>query len=157
MYQTTEAGYDTYLRKRQNIIRRMDELDTVLDIEPEMSRADYDFMVQVYAGEHVGEEFTEKDLARKIAEDQTYYMTKAQANSVLTVVENYQKMIGTSAEELETITMEDLLYGKEKAIEMKDRYWGKVDEYYHALRDSGVSSTDAKKIIAQTIFGSEEI
>lgn len=157
MFETSKEGYETYLRKRENIINRMNEVNAILDIDVEMTRDDYDFMVQVYAGEHIGEDLSEKDIARRLAEDQTYYMTKAQAKVVQDVMANYQQLIGTAASNIESVSLEDLLFGKEEAIQMKDKYWGLVDEYYHALRDSGLKSTDAQRVIATTIFGSEEI
>jgi hypothetical protein len=157
MFETSNEGYDTYLRKRENIINRMNEVNAILDIEVEMTRDDYDFMVQVYAGEHLGEGLSEKDIARRLAEDQTYYMTKAQAKVAQEVMANYQQLIGTAASDIESVSLEDLLFGKEEAIQMKDKYWGLVDEYYHALRDSGLKSTEAQRVIATTIFGSEEI
>ena len=93
MFETSNEGYETYLRKRQNIIARIDEIDAILDIDEAMTRDDYDFMVQVYAGEHLGEGLTEKQIARMLAEDQTYYMTKGQAKVVQEVIKNYQDML----------------------------------------------------------------
>lgn len=155
MFETSNEGYETYLRKRQNIIARMDEIDAILDIDEAMTRDDYDFMVQVYAGEHLGEGLTEKQIARMLAEDQTYYMTKGQAKVVQEVIKNYQDMLMIPENVRDVVSLEDLLYGKQNAVEIKDKYWGLIDEYYHTLKDSGLNSTDAKQVIAQTIFGSE--
>lgn len=149
----TPQGYEVYLKEWQRIVAAIEEnKGDIYDVAEQMEFGDYESLGSLYASEHP--EMTERQIARKMAEDQTYYRTPAEAEAFLITLENYYNEMGTPPEERETVAMADLLYGTKHGRVMYQKHFAAIKDYYHALKDAGYSGKEAGRIISKVIFGS---
>jgi hypothetical protein len=149
----TTKYYDYYLEQKARIIAKMNETDAILDVADNYTREEFVDMGNLLKGEY--RDYTDRQIAKKLAEDQTYFITSRQAETTITAIENYWKEMGIDADEREVLAYEDFIYGTRQGRALYDKYYKAISDYYKALKEAGMSGTDAGKTISQVIFGSD--
>lgn len=150
----TKEGYEYYLKVKAEFRRQLEETNYLLDVAIDYDWDAYEYMVNMAKTEPEMANWSEKKIARKLAEDDTYWITTAQANATMEAIQNYWTEMGIPYTEREAFTIEDFFFGTEKGKQIYNKYWKMIKDYYHELRDSGMDSYQAKAIIGK-IMGSE--
>lgn len=130
----------------------MNEVGSISDVADDMDKREFQQM-----GELLNNEFpqlTEKQIARKLAEDQTYYLTRKEAEVALRAIENRWHEFGIADEDRPRITLDDLLLGTRTGAKLYAEHFQEIHKYYKELVDSGMSGKDAGEYISKAIFGS---
>lgn len=130
----------------------MESNDAILDVADPMNYGEYQDLGSLYSAEHT--DLSEREIARKMAEDQTYYKTPAEGQTAIKAIQNYWSEMNIPVAEREQFTPRDILYGTPLGRKVYDKYYGAIGEYRKSLIASGYSSREAGKIISQQIFGS---
>ena len=149
----TTKYYDYYLEQKARIIQRMNENDAILDVADNYTKEEFVDMGNLLKGEY--RDYTERQIARKLAEDQTYFITDKQAKSTITAIENYWKEMGIDLSDREILNYDDFIYGTNKGRAIYDKYYKEINAYYKALKDAGMTGKEAGITISQAIFGSD--
>lgn len=149
----TTKYYDYYLEQKARIIAKMEESDAILDVADNYTKAEFVDMGNLLQGEY--RDYTERQIARKMAEDQTYFITDKEAKATINAIANFWKEMGYDENDREIFTYEDLVYGTHQGRAVYDKYFKEINKYYRALKNAGMSAEDASRIISQAIFGSE--
>ena len=149
----TKQGYEYYLSTREKIIRNMEANDAILDVADKMVFGEYEDLGSLYSAEYP--DMTEKQIARKMAEDQTYFQTPAQTAKFMEAVQNYWDRMGTPTEERDVLRPEDFIYGTKAGRQLHYKYSESIKEFYHSLRETGLSGKEAGQVISQVLYGSE--
>lgn len=149
----TTKYYDYYLEQKARIIQRMNENDAILDVADNYTKEEFVDMGNLLKGEY--RDYTDRQIAKKLAEDQTYFITDKQAKTTILAIENYWKEMGIELSDREILNYEDLIYGTRKGRLLYDKYYKAIDAYYKALKETGMTGKDAGKTISQVIFGSD--
>lgn len=150
----TQEGYQYYLKIKADFRKQLEESNYILDVAIDYDWDAYEYMVDMAKTEPEMADWTEKKIARKLAEDDTYWITTAQAKATVEAIQNYWNEMGTPMEEREAFTIEDFFFGTERGKRMYDKYWKMIKDYYHELRNAGMDSYQAKAVIGK-IMGSE--
>lgn len=150
----TREGYNYYLDVKKKLRAELESSTTILDIAIDYEWEAYEYLVDLAKSEDKYKDYTEKQMARKLAEDDTYWITTAQAEKTIVAIENFWNELNIPLAEREVFTAKDLLYGTTVGREVYDKYWAKIKEYYHTLRDNGYTGKEANVIIGK-IMGSE--
>jgi len=149
----TTKYYDYYLEQKARIISKMEESKAILDVADNYTKAEFVDMGNLLQGEY--RDYTERQIAKKMAEDQTYFITDKEAKSTMNAIENFWKEMGYEPQNREAFTYEDLIYGTNQGRAVYDKYFKEINKYYKALKEAGMSAEDASRTISQAIFGSE--
>ena len=150
----TQEGYQYYLREKAKLRQQLEETNYLLDVAIDYDWDAYEYMVNMAKTEPDMMDWTEKKIARKLAEDDTYWITTAQAKATMEAIQNYWNEMNIPMLEREAFTIEDLYFGTEKGQEVYNKYWTMIKDYYHKLRQEGMTSYEAKAVIGK-IMGSE--
>lgn len=149
----TTKYYDYYLEQKARIVAKMNESDAILDVADNYTKEEFVDMGNLLKGEY--RDYTDRQIAKKLAEDQTYFITDKQAQTTIKAIENYWTEMGIDFSEREVLNYEDFIYGTAKGRQLYDKYYKAINNYYKALKDAGMSGADAGKTISQVIFGSD--
>lgn len=150
----TKEGYEYYLKVKADFRKQLEESNYILDVAIDYDWDAYEYMVNMAQTEVAMADWSEKKIARKLAEDDTYWITSAQAKATVEAIQNFWNEMGTPIAERETFTIEDFYFGTEKGQKLYNKYWKMIKDYYHELRESGMNSYQAKAVIGK-IMGSE--
>lgn len=150
----TQEGYQYYLKVKADFRKQLEQTNQLLDVAIDYDWDAYEYMVGMAKTESEMANWSEKKIARKLAEDDTYWITTAQAEATMEAIQNYWAEMGTPLAEREAFTIEDFYFGTEKGQTLYNKYWKMIKDYYHQLRESGMNSYQAKAVIGK-IMGSE--
>lgn len=150
----TQEGYEYYLKVKADFRQQLEQNNLLLDVAIDYDWDAYEYMVEIAKSESDMSGWSEKRIARKLAEDDTYWITTAQAKATMEAIQNYWAEMGVPITEREAFTIEDFYFGTEKGKKIYDKYWKMIKDYYHQLRESGMNSYQAKAVIGK-IMGSD--
>ena len=130
----------------------MNEVGSISDVADDMDKREFQQMGELLHNEFP--ELTEKQIARKLAEDQTYYLTRREAEVALRAIENRWYEFGIDDKDRPHLTLDDLLLGTRTGAQLYAEHFKEIHKYYKELVDSGMSGKDAGEYISKAIFGS---
>lgn len=148
----TTNFYDYYLREKQKIVADMENHGGILDVADNYSKDEFVDMGTLLSTEYPN--YNEKQLARLLAERQTYYLTGKEAASLDSAINNLWNELGIPADQREQFVQEDLLYGTERGRALHDKFFKELSKLREQKLAEGMSSKEASRYISKTIWGS---
>lgn len=151
----TKQGYNIYLNEKKRILTRMREgkAENILDVEESMNWEQYKYLGELYGNENP--DMTEKDIAKKMAADQTYYKTEKEIDNMLRAVDAYALEMGLDETKKMALDREAIMLGTREGRQQYAKFWKELGAYYRELTAAGFSGKEANRIISRDIFGSE--
>jgi hypothetical protein len=148
----TTRYYDYYLGERAKIIKQMTEAGGILDIMDVYLPEEFTDLGTLLSNEFP--QMSEKQIARLMAERQTYYLTDKEATILDRGVRNLWEEMGIPEGERTKFVKEDLIFGTPIGVELHDKFFHEVDKLYKQKRSEGMSGGEASKYISKVIFDS---
>lgn len=151
----TRQGYEIYLNEKKAILKRMEEgkAMNIIDVEEPMNWEMYKNLGELVSNEDPN--MTERDVAKKMAADQTYYKTDKEITNMIAAAERYAYEMGLPDDKKLVIDREAVMLGTREGRKQYAKFWKEIGAYYKELTAAGFSGKESGKIISQTIFGSE--
>jgi hypothetical protein len=152
---TLKAMFEVYNEERAKLVKRMEEGGAIMDLAEKRNFEEFEATVQIFKGENAGTEITDRQIAKRIARDEVFYIQTSQVESRLKGIEELQARMGVPEERRIRPTAEDLLFGTPYGRYANEKFKNDLSKLNEDLRLSGVSSgKDRQKFISSTIFGS---
>lgn len=125
----------------------------IIDVEEPMNWEMYKNLGELYSNEYP--DMTERDIAKKMAEDQTYYKTDKEITNMIAAADRYAYEMGLPDDKRLVLDRDAIMLGTREGRQQYAKFWREVGTYYRELTAAGFSGKEAGKVISQTIFGSE--
>ena len=127
--------------------------ENILDVEESMNWEQYKYLSELYSNENP--DMTERDIAKKMAADQTYYKTEKEIDNMLRAVDAYALEMGLDDSQKMVLDKEAIMLGTKEGRKQYAKFWKELGVYYRELTAAGFSGKEAGKIISRDIFGSD--
>lgn len=149
----TTNFYDYYLREKAKIVVEMESHGAILDVADNYTKSEFVDMGTLLSSEYP--DYNEKQLARLLAERQTYYLTAKEASVLDNAINNFWNELGIPESERTQYTHYDLVYGTDKGRQLHDKFYSELKKLREKkMKEDGMTSQEASRYISKYIYGS---